>query len=119
MNFLPGRLVGGGTAVQLDAGLLVPLQTPLPGDAVIVGIRPEHLTPGGAGLSLSVDLIEPLGSETLVHGRVAGATGEIITVKLPGAIMPTETMTVAVQSDRIHVFDARTGGRIGPVSQSA
>ena len=116
MNFLPGRLVRGGTAVQLDAGLLVPLQTPLPGDAVTVGIRPEHLTPGGPGLSLSVDLVEPLGSETLVHGRVAGATGELITVKIPGAAMPTETMTVAVQSDHVHVFDARTGRRIGPVT---
>ena len=115
MNFLPGRLVHGGTAVQLDAGPLVPLQRPLPGDRVVLGIRPEHLTLAEVGLSLSVDLIEPLGSETLVHGRVGGPGGEIITVKLSGAVTPTETVTVAIQFDRAHVFDARTGTRIGPV----
>jgi sn-glycerol 3-phosphate transport system ATP-binding protein len=115
MNFLPGRLVRDGTAVQLDAGLLVPLPGPLAGDAVVVGIRPEHLTLAEVGLSVSVDLIEPLGSETLVHGRVGGAEGENIAVKLSGAVTPTETMTVAIQFDHAHVFDARTGRRIGPV----
>src|ERR1700742_3745933 len=42
MNFLSGRLVRDGTAVQLDAGLLVPLQGRHVGDNVTLGIRPEH-----------------------------------------------------------------------------
>jgi len=112
MNFLPGRLVLDGTAVQLDAGPLVPLAGRRIGDAVTLGIRPEHLTLGGEGLTLTVDLIEPLGSETLVHGRVAGATGETIAVRVPGVVRPAETMTVAVQADQAHVFDAGTGKRI-------
>ncbi len=112
MNFLPGRLVLDGTAVQLDAGPLVPLAGRRVGDAVTLGIRPEHLTLGGEGLTLTVDLIEPLGSETLVHGRVAGATGETIAVKVPGVVRPAETMTVSVQADQAHVFDAGTGKRI-------
>jgi sn-glycerol 3-phosphate transport system ATP-binding protein len=66
MNFLPGRLVHDGTAVQLEAGPLVCLSGRRAGDSVTLGIRPEHLTLGGAGLTLNVDLIEPLGSETLV-----------------------------------------------------
>jgi len=115
MNFLPGRLVHDGTAVQLDAGPLVRLSGRRAGDSVTLGIRPEHLTLGGAGLTLTVDLIEPLGSETLVHGRVAGTADEMTTVKVPGSVMPSETVTVRIQPDRAHVFDARTGQRIDPV----
>jgi sn-glycerol 3-phosphate transport system ATP-binding protein len=115
MNFLPGRLVGDGRAVQLEAGLLVPLPGRLAGDAVTLGIRPEHLTVGGEGLSLVVDLVEPLGSETLVHGRVVGRSGAAITVKASGAVRPAETVTVGVQADQAHIFDAGTGKRIDPV----
>jgi sn-glycerol 3-phosphate transport system ATP-binding protein len=115
MNFLPGRLVLNGAAVQLDAGPLVRLQGRCAGDAVTLGIRPEHLTLGGDGLTVTVDLIEPLGSETLVHGRVAGATGETIAVKVPGMVRPSETVTASVQADQAHVFDAETGKRIDPV----
>jgi sn-glycerol 3-phosphate transport system ATP-binding protein len=114
MNFLPGRLARGGTAVQLDAGPLIPLQGRRSGDTVTVGIRPEHLTPGGADLTLSVDLIEPLGSETLVHGNVVEGDAVAIVVKVPGAVMPCETISVGVQAERVHIFDAATGRRIEP-----
>lgn len=115
MNFLPGRLVRDGAAVQLDAGPLIPLGRRLAGDAVLAGVRPEHLIPGGNDLLLLVDLIEPLGSETLVHGRVAGAADGPICVKVAGTVMPAETMTVSIQADHAHIFDARSGVRIDPV----
>jgi sn-glycerol 3-phosphate transport system ATP-binding protein len=114
MNFLPGRLVHDGTAVQLDAGPLIPLRGRRTGSAITLGIRPEHLTLGGADLTLTVDLIEPLGSETLVHGRVAGTTQETMAIKIPGAVRPSETVTVSVQADQAHIFDARTERRIDP-----
>jgi sn-glycerol 3-phosphate transport system ATP-binding protein len=114
MNFLPGRLVHDGTAVQLGAGTLIPLPGRRAGDTVTIGIRPEHLTPGGGDLTLTVDLIEPLGSETLVHGRVFGRGDETIVVKVPAAVMPCETISVAIQPERAHVFDAATGKRIEP-----
>ena len=85
-----------------------------PGDAVTLGIRPEHLTLGGTGLTVTVDLIEPLGSETLVHGRVAGRDNDTIVVKVPGAVRPAETITLAIQSDQAHIFDRTTGTRIDP-----
>jgi sn-glycerol 3-phosphate transport system ATP-binding protein len=111
MNFLAGRLVLDGTAVQLDAGPLVTLSGRRSGDRVTLGIRPEHLTLGDDGLGVVVDLIEPLGSETLVHGRVGG---EPIAVKVPGMVMACEAVTVGVQADQAHVFDAGTGMRIDP-----
>ena len=115
MNFLPGRLVNDGMAVQLDAGPLIALQGRRSGSNVTLGVRPEHLTLGGGELMVTIDLIEPLGSETLVHGRVAGPTGETIAVKAPGVVPPADTMTISVQPDHVHVFDAGTGKRIDPM----
>jgi sn-glycerol 3-phosphate transport system ATP-binding protein len=115
MNFLSGRLVREGTAVQLDSGLLVPLQGRHAGDSVTLGIRPEHLTLGGYGLTLAVDLVEPLGSETLIHGRIVGRDADAVVVKVAGAVVPSETVTVAVQNDQAHVFDGTTGARIEPM----
>jgi sn-glycerol 3-phosphate transport system ATP-binding protein len=112
MNLLPGRFVHDGSAVQLDAGCLVPLGGRRAGDRVTLGIRPEHLAFGGDGLTLTVDLIEPLGSETLVHGRLVGRNGETIVVKVPGTVTATEVISVSVQADQAHVFDAGTGQRI-------
>jgi hypothetical protein len=44
--------------VQTDAGPLIPLQGRRLDDTVTLGILPEHLTLGGEGLTLTVDLIE-------------------------------------------------------------
>jgi ABC-type sugar transport system ATPase subunit len=112
MNFLPGRLVHDGSAVQLEAGPLVVLTRRLAGDSVMLGIRPEHLTLGGEGLTLVLDLVEPLGSETLLHGRIMGREDASVTVKVPGSVRPGDTVRVAVQADQAHVFDAATGARM-------
>jgi sn-glycerol 3-phosphate transport system ATP-binding protein len=114
MNFLPGRLVDDGKAVQLEAGPLIQLQGRRVGDIVTLGIRPEHLSLGGRELMLAVDLIEPLGSETLVHGRVVGREDETIVVKVPGAMRPAETISISVQAEHAHIFDRATGGRLDP-----
>jgi sn-glycerol 3-phosphate transport system ATP-binding protein len=116
MNFLPGRLVHDGNAVQLDAGPLIPLPARYSGDAVTIGIRPEHLTLGGDDLTLTVDLLEPLGSETVLHGRIAGHEDETIVVKISGTVVPSETITASLQPDQAHVFDQETGKRINPVA---
>jgi sn-glycerol 3-phosphate transport system ATP-binding protein len=114
MNFLRGVLEQDGRAVRLAAGPFVPLPGRYAGNEVMLGIRPEHLTLGTEGLTVTVDLIEPLGSETLVHGRVAGSD-ETIVVKAAGVIVPSETIMVAVQSQHVHLFDAASGRRVDAV----
>ena len=44
-------------------------------ESLTIGVRPEHITIDPEGVPLRIDLVEPLGSETLVHGRLA-APGE-------------------------------------------
>ena len=112
MNFLPGVLSHGGTAASLAVGPVVPLGGSFGADgrAITVGIRPEHVRLDPAGLPLAVDLVEPLGSETVVIGRLPDGT--LFSVKVAGAAPPGETLHVAVAPECVHVFDAGTGLRL-------
>lgn len=74
MNFLPatvlpdGRIGTGGVAVACA------LHTPLvPGTAVQLGLRPEHLDePTGIELTALVDFVEMLGATSYIHATLAG-----------------------------------------------
>ncbi|HXA23126.1 MAG TPA: sn-glycerol-3-phosphate ABC transporter ATP-binding protein UgpC [Acetobacteraceae bacterium] len=118
MNFLPAVLAGGGTAAQLEAGPLIPLfdgrRRGTDGHPLIVGIRPEHLEPAPDGFDLLIDLIEPLGSETLVHGHLTGGEEQSLVVRLAGAAPAGERLTVRPQPQYLHVFDRASGKRIDP-----
>src|SRR5881394_2053242 len=74
MNFLEGKSDGNGR-VALDGGGSVPIAAKLAaGRELTVGIRPEHLTPckpSEANLVGSVEVVEALGADTLVHVSVA------------------------------------------------
>src|SRR5215469_6599053 len=87
MNLLPGTLQGG--VVSLGGGVTLPcgaLRTNAP-SSVIVGLRPEHLLRdgGAAPLTLTAELAEMLGADTVVHGRV-DAQGPMILARLPGTV---------------------------------
>ncbi len=114
MNFLRGRLENDGRAVRLAAGPVVPLPGRYAGNDVVLGIRPEHLSLCTEGLAVAVDLIEPLGSETLVHGRAIGSD-ETVVVKVAGAIGANETVAVTVQSEHVHLFDPAKRTRLTAV----
>jgi sn-glycerol 3-phosphate transport system ATP-binding protein len=118
MNFLPAVLAAGGTAAKLDAGPLIPFadgrRPGEDGHKLTVGIRPEHLEPAPPGFDLMIDLVEPLGSETLVHGHLIGEDEQSLVVKLTGAAPPGERLTVRAQPEALHVFDRASGRRIEP-----
>jgi sn-glycerol 3-phosphate transport system ATP-binding protein len=115
MNFLSATLAPGGEAVTLKAGPTIPLidgRRPLPdGAPLTVGIRPEHLVANGEGpLQLKVDLVEPLGAESLVHGILP--SGEELTVRLSGSSpLPGAILPLFAPPMMLHVFDAETGRR--------
>jgi sn-glycerol 3-phosphate transport system ATP-binding protein len=121
MNFLPGELAEGGKAARLETGLLLPFADgPRPGAdgrPLILGIRPEHLELGSGGLSVSVDLVEPMGSESLVHGHVAGDGSLPLIVRLTSGTAIGETLPVRIPPARVHVFDRATGRRIAPETE--
>ncbi len=84
------------------------------GRRILVGVRPEHLRPAhGAAPSLSatVDVVEPIGHETIVHAT-AGST------KLAAIFEPRlspragESITLSVDPETIHLFDGDTGASL-------
>ena len=109
MNLLPAEL--HGNAVRLPGGHVVQLPAPQTGGpAITLGIRPEHVTLSEGGLMLLVELVEPLGSETLVHGRMADGTA--LLAKLPGAVPVPDHVSVALTPGELHLFDRESGRRL-------
>jgi sn-glycerol 3-phosphate transport system ATP-binding protein len=116
MNFLPATLADGGAAARLSGGMVWRFTDGArpggEGRPVTIGIRPEHLQQVGAdGLALTVDLAEPLGSETVLHGRLADGTA--LTARVPG-VAGQAGVALAPEPGALHVFDAETGRRIEP-----
>ena len=118
MNFLAGRLAEGGRAVALDAGPVIRFADgPRPGPdgmALTIGLRPEHIRLDPAGLALALELAEPLGSETVLHGRLPN--GEALVVKLTGPGPRDGTLPVALPAEALHVFAAEGGRRLDPAA---
>ncbi len=75
-----------------------------------VGVRPENIELAAGGMPLMVELVEPLGSETLVHGRMADGT--MLLVKLQGTVDVGARIEVGFAPSFVHLFDARTGARL-------
>ncbi|MBL8692242.1 MAG: sn-glycerol-3-phosphate import ATP-binding protein UgpC [Rhodospirillaceae bacterium] len=111
MNFLETRVSSDGR-LAIDGAALSPKTGLDPGRAVTVGIRPEHLATGG-GLDVQVELVELLGADTLVHGRLSD--GKSLVVRLPGNQVPTagDRLPVQAYDGAWHLFDTETGKRLG------
>jgi sn-glycerol 3-phosphate transport system ATP-binding protein len=105
MNLLPASLTQDGRAAQLEIGPTIAFA-----DALVIGIRPEHLRLDPDGFVLPVDLVEPLGSETVVIGKLDNGT--MLTIKLPCAGVSDASLRVGIPSEHVHVFDAQTGLRL-------
>lgn len=102
MNFIGGASTDAG--FMTADGMLLP--TPKhSAQAVIYGIRPEHLNLDSGGIEIEVVVLEPTGSETLVLGKlgkqpIAGVFRERITA-LPGS-----KIRVSPDVSLVHLFDA-------------
>jgi sn-glycerol 3-phosphate transport system ATP-binding protein len=90
---------------------LMPSQ--LNGREVLLGVRPEHLepcAPSEASFVAEVDIVEPLGADTLAHGRVGGTR---IIARLPAATHVAEgRLPLRYEPEHRHWFDAKTGARL-------
>jgi sn-glycerol 3-phosphate transport system ATP-binding protein len=84
------------------------------GRNVLFGIRPEHLEPcseAEAKLVADIDLIEPLGADTLVHGHLPQGTR--IAVRLNAAFdARAGKLPLRYEPAHAHYFDAETGVRL-------
>ena len=84
------------------------------GQGVTLGVRPRNLelvaASGPATLSATVDLVEPMGAETLLHLAVGQRDLRVVTERGLAA-REGEQVHVALRTDRLHLFD-NAGERI-------
>jgi multiple sugar transport system ATP-binding protein len=123
MNFVTGRMANGGETLTLEGD---PNATPLAlgaergrsysalaNKAVVVGIRAEHFAvaaPGQPRLLVQIDVIEPLGSDTLVYFKL-GSADMVARVPPSTRVVQGERLALSIDASQIHVFDAATGMR--------
>ena len=83
------------------------------GRPVLRGVRPEHLEPcaeSEAVIHAVIDLVEPLGADTLAHGVVNGAR---IIVRLPASTSVAEgILPLRFNPANEHFFDPASGRRV-------
>jgi multiple sugar transport system ATP-binding protein len=125
MNFLPARLEdnAGKLQVRLTDTLALPVpdaraaryRSRTKGEALTLGIRPEHITetradvpPGVAPLEAKPDVIEPMGMETLVYFRI-GESDVCGRVNPNAAARVGENFRMAVDLNHMHLIDPATG----------
>ena len=111
-------LRGGGPALALPA--IWAASGSRPGPAVL-GIRPENVQlvtddsrpEGEEGHPFRVEVVEPLGNETLLFAR---AGDQAVTARVgPGlAPKPGSEVHLVFRRDAIHLFDAESGLRLAP-----
>ncbi len=117
MNFLPGRRAGD--AIELGDGVRLALPEPLragAGEAVTVGIRPEHLMAANGTtdvFALNVETVEALGADSLVHGIFGGAP---LVARVDGHVTPEPgaQLRFMARSGKVYFFDTNTGKRLRP-----
>jgi ABC-type sugar transport system ATPase subunit len=114
MNFFEAKVesVEGGRTRVAGAGfrsLDLPATSLSVGDALTVGVRPEHLardTNGPFAAEGVVELVERLGESSFAHVRRADDRLFVAEVRGREAPAPGERMTLVAAAQDIHVFDA-------------
>jgi sn-glycerol 3-phosphate transport system ATP-binding protein len=112
MNLLKGQADGSRFTVGpqvLDLPAAAPRSGPL-----LLGVRPEHADMDSrGGWPLKVEMLEMLGAERLVYGRLGDAG---FTLRIDGTLTPPrhgDTVVLHVEPGQLHWFDVDSGQRVG------
>jgi multiple sugar transport system ATP-binding protein len=128
MNLLKGKVEKEASGLVFreaaaENGVVIPLKGPIEalagkvlGKTIVFGIRPEHLTEESKNgsttpVSSTIDIAEPMGSESLVYLRAG--TGNLI-ARIHGEALyhMGQPLTVYVNLDKVTLFDTETEGVI-------
>jgi multiple sugar transport system ATP-binding protein len=120
MNFIRCRLEQNGAEIRVKVSdtialsvpsMHAPRYQPMVGKDLILGLRPEHITEprhngraGGSEFSVVLDVVEPMGMETMVFFTIDGA-------EICGRVEPNSagnagaTMRLHANMDHMHLID--------------
>jgi lactose/L-arabinose transport system ATP-binding protein len=122
MNFLPARVAARGerhAVVELaelpGTRIELPLSLPPPeGTGVMLGVRPEHFGPQGAGdadIRLEIDVAEHLGSTSYAYAHVPGGQRLVVQRDPHQRDLSVREVVHSIPAGRCFLFDT-TGDRI-------
>jgi len=112
MNLLAGQADGSRFTLAGNTTLPLPASAPRAG-ALTLGLRPEHteLSPDGLW-PMKVEMIEMLGAERLVHGRLGDS---LFSLRIDATLPPPalgDTVRLGMTPEHLHWFDAQSGRRV-------
>jgi len=123
MNFIPCKLEQNGVGLKVRVSDAIALPVPesrasryraAVGRDLVLGLRPEHLTeprrgegPGTSEFTVTLDVVEPLGMETMVF---FGVNGQEVCARVDPAAArgPGEQMRLAANVEHMHLIDPAT-----------
>jgi len=121
MNFVPGRIARGSEVGFIAGvnrlGLNGYVFRSQPTDApAVLGIRPEHIevtsSDDPSSVSARVEMIEPMGADTLIWCRLADGTAFSFRDDADAQIRVGDTLTVRFPADALSLFDETSGQRL-------
>ncbi len=126
MNMFEGAFRPHGPGYRFEDGSLSLALGNVPGgdafpDRVVMGIRPESLRVSSAAdsnaFAIDVELVEPLGAEIYVHGRI-GARRVVARLTPEHDVAPGSKLHLTAAPNQLHFFDAASGAALGQVPAS-
>jgi multiple sugar transport system ATP-binding protein len=117
MNLIPVQRGGPNQLRLVENGQAIVLPKPIAAsaDALILGMRPEDVDvaqgaalPGQIDVSAIVEVVEPLGADTLVFTKMCGHP-VVARVRPDVRPKPGETVDLRFDLPRAHLFDAVSG----------
>ena len=116
MNLIPGTVAAiEAQKVVLALGetrLSLPLTAALTvGQAVTLGVRPEHMQPAASGLPVQVKVVETTGAE--MHVVLTHEAQELTAVfRERHPLTVAQQIHLAVDTNHLHLFDTESGQRL-------
>jgi multiple sugar transport system ATP-binding protein len=108
MNLLTLPVVDNSVALG-DWSIPVPREITSTTAELVIGIRPEHLDVGGTGVEMQIDVVEELGADAYLYGRIAGPDNTFsqpVVARADGQDPPSRGSRVRLhpQSRHLHFF---------------
>jgi sn-glycerol 3-phosphate transport system ATP-binding protein len=110
MNLLNGTMQADQRFDVGGASIVLTQSAPYRDRPLVLGIRPEHLTIGAGDWPFQVDLVEALGAELLVHGRV-GHADLVLRISAETDVKADTELRIGARGP-LHWFDAASGKRL-------
>ncbi|CAA9421913.1 MAG: Maltose/maltodextrin transport ATP-binding protein MalK [uncultured Rubellimicrobium sp.] len=121
MNFLAAEVLGSEgrmtrfLLVNQNAEITLSLgAAPRPGEAAVVGIRPEHFVPAGVGdcdLQLTLDVAEHLGGTSFLYANTRAGEPVVVEAEASASAQAGSRIAVSIPAARAFAFDSQ-GARL-------